>query len=74
MQKWQLAFRVFGLGWFIAFAILLGILGGLWLDGRLGTKPLFTIVGLFLGLIVAAYGAYSILRPFFMDKNNQGKG
>ncbi len=65
MQKWQLAFRVFGLGWFVALAILLGILGGLWLDGRFGTKPLFTIIGLLLGLIVAAYGAYSILRPFF---------
>jgi F0F1-type ATP synthase assembly protein I len=74
MQKWQLAFRVFGIGWFIAIAILLGVLGGLWVDGKLGTEPLFTIVGLFFGLAVAAFGTYSIVRPFFTDNNSQGKG
>jgi ATP synthase protein I len=71
MQKWQLAFRVFGIGWVIAIAILLGVLGGLWVDGKLSTRPLFTIIGLFFGLALAACGAYTMMRPFFTDNNGQ---
>jgi hypothetical protein len=74
MQKWQLAFRVIGIGWFIAIAILLGILGGRWVDGKLGTEPLFIFIGLFFGLALAAYGTYAIIRPIFSDINSQGKG
>jgi len=72
MQQWQLAFRVLGIGWFMAIAILLGVLGGLWLDGKLGTRPLFLIAGIFLGLAAAGYGAYQMFKPFMT--NNQDKG
>ena len=71
-QQWQFALRVLGIGWFIAISILLGILGGLWLDDRLGTRPVFLIVGIVVGLGVAAYGTYATFKPFF--SNNQGKG
>lgn len=71
-QQWQLAFRFLGIGWFLAISILLGVLGGLWLDNKLGTKPVFLIAGIFLGLATAGYGAYQMLKPFFV--NNQGKG
>ncbi len=72
MQQWQLALRVLGIGWFLAISILLGVLGGLWLDNKLGTKPVFLIIGIFLGLAVAGYGAYQMFKPFIT--NNQGKG
>ena len=72
MQQWQAAFRVLGIGWFVAIAILLGVLGGLWLDDRLGTGPIFLITGILLGLTVAGYGVYAAIKPFF--SNNQGKG
>ena len=72
MQQWQLAFRVLGIGWFVAIAILLGVLGGLWLDDKLGTEPIFLITGIILGLVVAGYGTYSAFKPFF--NNNEDKG
>ena len=72
MQGWQAAFRVLGMGWFVAIAIILGLLGGLWLDGKLNTKPLFTIIGLVIGIMVAVYGVYQMFFPFI--KNKQGKG
>jgi len=72
MQGWQAALRVLGMGWYVVIAILLGILGGLWVDGKLGTKPLFTIIGLVIGVIAAVYGVYQMFLPFI--KNKQGKG
>ena len=71
MQQWQIALRVIGIGWYMAFAILGGVLGGLWLDGKLGTKPWFLITGIILGLVVAGYGTYQAFKPFV---NNQVKG
>jgi hypothetical protein len=45
-----------GLGWAIALSLVLGLLGGLWLDGQLGTSPWLTIGGIALGLL-GAYGS-----------------
>jgi F0F1-type ATP synthase assembly protein I len=39
-----------GLGWAIALSLVGGVLIGLWLDGRFGTSPILTIVGLIIGL------------------------
>ena len=63
--------RLIGVGWFIGVSILVGVLGGLWLDDRFGTRPLFVIIGLVLGLIVAGYGVYQMLLPLIKDKNNR---
>ncbi len=62
------------MGWFIGISILLGVLGGLWLDNKFGTKPLFVIIGLVLGLVVAGYGVYQMLLPLIKDKNNREDG
>lgn len=43
----------------LALSILLCLYAGKWLDGKLGTEPLFLIVGAFLG---AAAGMYSMIR------------
>lgn len=37
------------LGLTFAMSILLGFFGGYWLDGKIGSSPLFTLVGAFLG-------------------------
>jgi F0F1-type ATP synthase assembly protein I len=39
-----------GLGWAIALSLVGGVLIGLWLDGRFGTSPILTMVGLVIGL------------------------
>lgn len=41
--------RYAGLGLTWTLSVLLFLAGGWWLDGRLGTTPLFTILGSFIG-------------------------
>ena len=53
-----------GMGFYIAIAIILGIWGGHWLDGKMNTSPLWLIIGLFLGIAVAALGVYNMMKPF----------
>lgn len=72
MNRWPAAARLIGVGWFIGISIVLGILGGQWLDNKYNTNPIFIVVGLILGLIVAGYGVYQMLQPLL--KNKDGKG
>lgn len=51
--------RYSGHGLTIAMSTALFLLAGWWVDGRLGTEPLFTIMGALLG---AAAGFYSMLQ------------
>ncbi len=59
------------MGWYIGVSIVLGVLGGLWLDSKYGTKPLWLIVGLVLGIVVAVYGVYQMLLPLIKNKNDR---
>ena len=47
-----------GLGLQFAVAIMVGLYLGNWLDGRLGTGPLFLVLGVFLGAGAAFYSIY----------------
>jgi len=71
MGRWEAALRFIGVGWFIGISILLGVLGGLWLDNKFGTKPILVIVGLILGLVVAFYGVYRMLLPLMRNKRDK---
>lgn len=53
--------RLLGLGWYFAFCIVGGTVGGVFIDGAAGTRPLFTVLGLFLGLLAALAGGYILL-------------
>lgn len=55
------ALGLLGIGWYFATCIVLGVLGGLWLDDQLSTEPLFTLLGLLAGLAAAGWGAYRLL-------------
>ncbi len=50
-----------GLGLALAMSIALFALGGNWLDGRLGTSPLFVLLGVFLGFGGGFYRMYARL-------------
>ena len=50
-----------GLGVAMGLAIALFAVGGNWLDGRLGTEPLFVLLGVFLGFGGGFYSMYSRL-------------
>ncbi|MFC1865206.1 AtpZ/AtpI family protein [Chloroflexota bacterium] len=71
MYRWQAAFNIIGVGWFIGLSIILGVLGGLWLDNKLDTQPLFILIGLLFGLIVAVYGVYRMLLPLLKNRGNK---
>jgi hypothetical protein len=60
-ERWAKYLELMGIGWFIAISIVLGLGGGLWLDGILGSSPAFTLVGLAVGLVIALVGAYRMV-------------
>jgi ATP synthase protein I len=72
MQNWGPAVRFLGIGFYIAFCIVLGILGGLWLDRRFHTEPIFLLIGLVLGLVAAFWGLYQMLLPM-INENKKGR-
>ena len=54
--------RLLGVGWYVALCILGGVFGGLWLDQQLGLDfPVFTLLGLTVGLALAGFGTYRML-------------
>ena len=65
--------RLVGVGWYVGISILLGVLGGLWLDSKFNSKPILVIVGLILGVIIAFYGVYRMILPNISKKQNKGK-
>jgi len=71
MRRWQAALNIIGIGWFIGLSILMGLMGGLWLDNKLNTQPLFIIIGLLFGFIIAIFGIYRLLLPLLKNKENR---
>ncbi len=71
MNRWVVALRLTGVGFYIAASILLGLLGGLWLDSRLNTEPILVIAGLLLGLVVAFWGVYRMLIPLIRNRKDK---
>ena len=74
MNRWATALRLTGVGFFIVFWILGGVLAGLWLDNKFNTEPLFVIGGLLVGLVIAIYGVYRMIRPLMNDKQDEENG
>jgi len=60
------------LGFVLGAAVLLGILGGSFLDSRFGTSPLFLIAGSILGMAAGIYSAAQIGK-FLLDKFGRKK-
>jgi len=67
-----LAARLVGVGWYIALSIILGTMGGVWLDRRLETS-FFTLVGVAVGSVVAFYGVYRMVVPLLNSDNDVNK-
>jgi ATP synthase protein I len=71
MRRWAAAMRLIGVGWYIGSCIVLGVVGGLWLDNKFSTRPILAIVGLILGIVLALYGVYRMLLPLIRNKKNK---
>ncbi len=63
MNRWEAAFRFTGVGFYIGLCIVGGVYLGVWLDKKVDISPLFTLLGLGLGLFIAFYGTYRMLLP-----------
>ena len=59
--------RLVGIGWYVAVCIGGGSFGGLWLDRQLGLSPIFTLLGLGLGIAVAVVGMYRMLMAVLSE-------
>ncbi len=73
-SKWIDAFRFIGIGWYVAICIGGGIGLGVWLDRRFGTSILFTLIGVFLGLVVAILGIYRMIEPLLREEKDRTPG
>jgi F0F1-type ATP synthase assembly protein I len=54
-----------GLSAGLTFAVVVALFtwGGLWIDDQVGTRPLFVLVGVFLGLIGGTLHMLRVLAP-----------
>jgi len=61
-RDWTRALReaapYLGMGTALAVTVLLGLGAGYWIDGKLGTRPIFFLVGGVLGLCAAGYNFF----------------
>ena len=71
---WVTAAQFTGIGWYLAAAIVLPTLGGVWLDERAGTTPLFILLGILLGVTLAFYGTYRMVSSFLMGSRGADRG
>ena len=58
------AYQLLQLGTTCGVCIGLGVFLGYVVDRALGTSPLLTFVGMAIGILGAATGAYQLLRPY----------
>ena len=71
-SPWVDALRLLGLGWYIVTPVVIGAVGGLLLDDWIDTCPLFILLGLALGLLVACWSTYRLILPM-LKRDSKGK-
>lgn len=63
--SWQQSIKEVGpyidLGMRLTVAMVAGVLGGLWLDKKIHTTPLFLILGFFLGSVTGFWSIYKTI-------------
>ena len=57
-----------GFGTAVSLALLAG--GGVWLDTRLDTAPIFSLIGVFLGIVAAGYQLYELALVSQKNREN----
>ena len=65
MKKREALGLAMNLSWTMLFSLVLPLLAGIWLDKKLGTAPLFILIGAILGILAATVGVARIaIRTF----------
>jgi len=73
VEKLGPAIKLIGSAFYIGLCIMLGVIGGVWLDKKLETQPIFVLIGLVLGLIMAFWGFYQMVIPLIKENSKQGQ-
>ncbi len=61
-KKHRLLWDTTSIGIHIALCIIIGLLVGRWLDGKMDTDPLFMLIGFFLGLTAAGMQVWRVVK------------
>ena len=61
------------LGLEMGLSVLLGLLGGRWLDERFGTKPWLSITGVLLGIAAAFFALFKISKSLLKAGQTKDK-
>ena len=73
MDRRLLALRLLGLGWYVAACVVVGAVGGIYLDRFSGLTPLFTLLGVLLGTVAAFYGLFKMVRPLLNNNSTSAE-
>lgn len=76
MRQWVGPLRfLLTVGWYMVVSLLVPTGIGYWLDrpGMLDRHPLFTIIGLGTGTLIAFYGLVRMLRRYKAEQNESNK-
>lgn len=73
-DRLAMAFRLLGIGWYVAICIGGGTYGGLLLDRQLGWSPLLTLIGLAIGIAAAIGGMLRMLMGALSAGPGDGAG
>jgi ATP synthase protein I len=68
MKKVVPALQFIGIGFYIAACIVGGILAGRWLGHK---NALWIIAGLIIGIVLAFYGVFRMVKPLLNNKNDK---
>jgi F0F1-type ATP synthase assembly protein I len=62
------------IGWYMVVSLLVPtLLGHFWLDPKFHKAPLFTLIGLGIGTVIAFYGLARMLRRYKAEQNELNK-
>ena len=61
------------IGFILLFTVLAGTLAGYWLDQRLGTIPIFVLVGFAVGTISGAIGCWRLMSKFLAKMDDDDR-
>jgi ATP synthase protein I len=61
------------IGFVLLIAVLAGVLGGDWLDRRLGTSPILALIGFGLGGSTGAIASWRFISQFLARLDEQDK-
>ena len=63
----ELLVQLTGVGWFIAISISGLALLGVWIDRLINIKPVGVISGIILGVILAGFGSFKMIKSIMND-------